>query len=135
MDGDPTTGMLVGETQAFPDGNRYGEYRIGGTSLASPLFTGMQALAAQTAGRQGFLNPAIYEQARTGAGTFNDVKPVHTGDGNVRVDYANSLDASGGLLYSIRTFNEDSSLKTRNGWDEVTGVGVPSPAYLGSYDR
>ena len=51
MDADPTTGMLVGETQEFPDGNHYGEYRIGGTSLASPLFAGFQALAAQTAGR------------------------------------------------------------------------------------
>jgi subtilase family serine protease len=46
LDGDPTTGMLVGETQAFPDGVRYGEYRIGGTSLSSPLFAGVQALAA-----------------------------------------------------------------------------------------
>ncbi len=47
MDADPTTGMLVGETQNFPlasvfgpAGNHYGEYRIGGTSLASPLFAG-----------------------------------------------------------------------------------------------
>ncbi len=75
MDADPTTGMLVGETQEFPDGNRYGEYRIGGTSLASPLFTGFQALAAQTAGRQGFLNPTIYAQARAGKATFADVTP------------------------------------------------------------
>ena len=40
MDADPTTGMLVGQTQSFPDGDKYGEYRIGGTSLASPLFAG-----------------------------------------------------------------------------------------------
>ena len=43
LDADPTTGMLIGETQTFPDGVRYGEYRIGGTSLASPLFAGMTA--------------------------------------------------------------------------------------------
>ncbi|MBI3747245.1 MAG: S53 family peptidase [Chloroflexi bacterium] len=37
--GDPTTGMLVSQTQQFPDGtNAYSEYRIGGTSLSSPLF-------------------------------------------------------------------------------------------------
>ena len=53
--------MLVGETQAFPDGIHYGEYRIGGTSLSSPLFAGVQALAAQAAGgRLGFANPTIY---------------------------------------------------------------------------
>ncbi len=49
MDADPTTGMLIGITQKFSDGKAYGEYRIGGTSLASPLFAGMTALAAQHA--------------------------------------------------------------------------------------
>ena len=33
---DPNTGLLVGQTQTFPDGVQYGEYRIGGTSLAAP---------------------------------------------------------------------------------------------------
>jgi len=36
MDGDPTTGMLVGETQTFSDGVYYDTYRIGGTSLSCP---------------------------------------------------------------------------------------------------
>ena len=37
----PELGMLEGETQTFPDGKeKYGEYRIGGTSLSSPLFAG-----------------------------------------------------------------------------------------------
>jgi subtilase family serine protease len=133
MDADPTTGMLVGETQAFPDGNHYGEYRIGGTSLASPLFTGMQALAQQHAGsRQGFLNPTIYTQARQGRHTFADVLPVHHGDGAVRPEYDNGLDPSGGISYVVRTFDQDSSLSTGPGWDDVTGVGVPTPNYLTS---
>ncbi|HEY2637106.1 MAG TPA: S8 family serine peptidase, partial [Solirubrobacteraceae bacterium] len=131
MNADPNTGMLIGETQAFPDGNKYGEYRIGGTSLASPLFTGMQALHQQTAGRQGLLNPSLYAAARRGTTAFTDVRPVHTGDGVVRPDYVNSLDPSGGLTYSVRTFNQDSSLTTARGWDDVTGIGVPSPAYVG----
>ena len=57
MDADPTTGMLVGETQNFalpsvfgPAGVHYGEYRIGGTSLASPLMAGVQAVVP--AGRE-----------------------------------------------------------------------------------
>jgi subtilase family serine protease len=41
MDGDPNSGMLEGQTQTFPDGTvKYSEYRIGGTSLSSPLFAG-----------------------------------------------------------------------------------------------
>ena len=47
---DPQTGLLVGQTQSFPDGNYYDEYRIGGTSLASPIFAGIMALADQKAG-------------------------------------------------------------------------------------
>src|SRR4029078_12742199 len=67
MDADPTTGMLVGETQTFPDGVYYDQYRIGGTSLASPLFAGMTALALQHAGGGvGLLNPTIYANARSG---------------------------------------------------------------------
>src|SRR5439155_5781479 len=43
--GDPTTGMLVGQTQTFPDGSlRYSEFRIGGTSLAPPLMDPSMAL-------------------------------------------------------------------------------------------
>ena len=128
MDADPTTGMLVGQTQKFTDGTYYDEYRIGGTSLASPLFAGMTALRQQQAGtRLGFLNPSIYQNATT---AFNDVKGKPKDAGNVRVDYANSEDATGGLLYSVRLFNMDSSLATAAGWDDVTGVGAPSAAWL-----
>nr|WP_284289508.1 hypothetical protein [Angustibacter aerolatus] len=64
--GDPNTGMLVGETQTFPDGTaKYSEYRIGGTSLASPLFAGVMAIADQVAGfSHGFANPALYQARR-----------------------------------------------------------------------
>ncbi len=128
LDADPTTGMLVGLTQTFPDGVAYGEYRIGGTSLASPLFAGFTALRSQAAGKRvGFLNPTIYANAGK---AFTDVKGTPPDAGNVRVDFANSNDASGGLLYSVRTFNQDSSLKVRAGWDDVTGVGSPNPKWI-----
>ncbi len=131
MDADPTTGMLVGETQVFPTGNAYGEYRIGGTSLASPLMAGIQALATQSAGgRLGFANPAIYKAA--GGPTFTDITPVHHGDANVRPDYVNGLNPAKGIKYSIRTFDNDSSLFTARGWDDVTGVGSPNASYLTS---
>ncbi|MDT4929764.1 MAG: hypothetical protein QOF92_2631, partial [Pseudonocardiales bacterium] len=128
MDADPNTGMLVGETQTFPNGVFYDEYRIGGTSLASPLFAGLTALSLQHSGSgAGLLNPAIYQNAST---AFQDVRGTPPEAGDVRVDFANGLDASRGLLYSVRTFNQDSSLKVKAGYDLVTGVGVPKPTWL-----
>ena len=134
LDADPTTGMLVGETQTFaldsrygPAGVHYGEYRIGGTSLASPLMAGFAADAQQAmGGRIGFANPYIYSLARgRGAGAYYDVTPQ--GDaGNVRADYINGYNATGGLRYTVRTFDQDSSLTTGRGWDDVSGVGSPN---------
>lgn len=127
MDADPNTGMLVGETQTFPDGVHYDEYRIGGTSLASPLFAGTTALSLQHAGaRAGLLNPKIYANPTA----FRDVKGTPPDAGDVRVDYKNGVDATGGLLYSVRTFNQDSSLIVTKGWDDVTGLGSPNSAWL-----
>ena len=129
MDGDVTTGMLIGETQTFPEGVHYDQYRIGGTSLSSPLFAGMTALAFQHAGHSvGLLNPTIYANASNG--TFTDVTGPGPDAGNVRVDFANGLDASGGLLYSVRTFDQDTSLNVAPGWDDVTGLGNPNAAWL-----
>jgi subtilase family serine protease len=137
MDADPTTGMLVGETQSFslpsrfgPAGVHYGEYRIGGTSLASPLMAGSEAVAQANEGgrRIGFANPLIYALARV-PGEYYDVTPQ--GDpGNVRADFANAQNADGGILYSVRTFDQDSSLTTGQGWDDVTGVGSLTPRYF-----
>ncbi len=131
---DPTTGMLVGQTQTFATGVQYGEYRIGGTSLASPLTAGMVALALERKGaRLGFLNPALYRAARSTS--FTDVLPVHTGDGNVRPDFVNGVDAADGLLYSIRTFDQDASLTVTKGWDDVTGLGTPNVNFIRNFAR
>lgn len=131
LDADPTTGMLIGQTQTFPDGVYYDEYRIGGTSLASPLFAGMTANTAQLAEeRLGFLNPTIYAQA--GSDSFTDIQGEAPEAGNVRADYVNGLDPSDGLIYSVRTFNNDSSLHVAPGWDNVTGVGSPNANWITS---
>jgi subtilase family serine protease len=128
--GDPNTGMLVGQTQTFPTGpnrKRYGEYRIGGTSLSSPLFAGMMALADQAAGhRHGFANPLFYRQA--GTTTFHDVKPDGVKRGVVRNDYANSVDASDGISTTLRSLDFKTTISTRPGYDDVTGVGSPNGA-------
>ena len=129
LDADPTTGMLVGQTQTFSDGVYYDEYRIGGTSLASPLFAGQTALLQQhTGGRLGFLNPTIY--SGTNKAAFTDVAGSPKDVGNVRADFSNSEDTTGGVLYSVRLFNKDSSLSVAPGWDNVTGVGAPNAKWL-----
>jgi subtilase family serine protease len=132
LDADPTTGMLVGETQIFPKGTFYDEYRIGGTSLASPLMAGLVADAAQHAGsRLGFLNPAIYQLARAHAGAFRDVRSIF--DANIRPDFVNGVNKADGIVYSVRTFDQDSSLTTGPGWDDVTGVGSPNARFLTAF--
>jgi subtilase family serine protease len=130
MDADPTTGMLIGITQNFADtGVAYGEYRIGGTSLASPLFAGLQADAQTGRGRIGFASPMIYGLYHGHSDIYYDVTPQ--GDpGNIRSDFKNGLNLSGGIRYSVRTFDQDSSLATGPGWDDVTGVGSPTAAYI-----
>ena len=124
---DPNTGMLVGQTQTFSDGAYYDEYRIGGTSLASPLFAGVMAVADQAAGHaHGFANPALY---RADAGAFHDVAGNPLAAGVVRADFANSENKAGGILYSVRTLNwqgANASIHVRPGYDDVTGRGTPN---------
>jgi subtilase family serine protease len=130
MVGDPNTGMRVGQTQSFPDGNYYDEYRIGGTSLSSPLFAGYMAVADQAAGQpHGFANPALY----AAGGSYNDVFTSKSDPaGDVRVDFVNGVDASGGLRTSIRAFGDTLGLKSVPGFDDATGLGTPTAALLGT---
>jgi subtilase family serine protease len=123
--GDPNTGMLVGETQQFPDGTYYDEYRIGGTSLASPLYAGMFALVVQKAGAFGLANPALYRAK--GASIDITKAPLTAYPGDVRSDFVNGTDASAGYVYSARWFDrdEDLTIHVRPGYDDVTGIGVP----------
>jgi subtilase family serine protease len=127
---DPNTGFEMGITQTFPDGTYYDQYRIGGTSLASPLLAGLMADADQMDHyHHGFINPLLYHvTAHTPA--ISDVLPA-TG-GVVRVDYANGVDASNGFVKSVRTFSDqDQTIHTTTGYDNVTGVGTPSgPLFL-----
>ncbi|MFK0167853.1 protease pro-enzyme activation domain-containing protein [Streptomyces sp. NPDC090306] len=135
---DPNTGFLVGQTQTFPDGSaKYSEYRIGGTSLAAPVIAGVQALAQQARGGKaiGFANPVIYSKYHSK--TYHDVTDTPTGSplAVARVDFANSVDATDGLITSVRSLGKDSSLEAVKGYDDVTGVGSPAPGYVQSYRR
>ncbi len=142
MDADPTTGMLVGETQTFPDGVYYDQYRIGGTSLASPLFAGVMADADQAAGGPlGFVNPLLYKLDATAApGAFYDVLPGGS-QADVRNDYVNGVSAEEGTITSVRTLDyqgkeeycsgtgnctkQKVAIETAPGFDSMTGIGTP----------
>ena len=128
MDGDPTTGMLVGETQTWLDNSvSYDTYRIGGTSVSCPLFAGVMALADQRAGRaHGFANPVFYRLA--GSRAFRDIVNPHGTIAAVRSDFDNGESATDGMTFSVRTMNQTGTLHTRRGYDDVTGVGSPNGA-------
>ena len=156
MEGDPSTGMLVGETQAFANGVYYDQYRIGGTSLASPLFAGLMAVVDQAArGSVGFVNPLLYHLDAGGQNSraFYDILPA----GNqavVRDDYLDGEDSAGGILTSARILglegatefycrkaNPDTgeceeeieapeSLTTAPGFDSMTGIGSPGDGFV-----
>jgi subtilase family serine protease len=148
MDGDPATGMLVGETQV-PDGgpnsgnNTYSLYRIGGTSVSSPLFTGILALADQAAGTSvGFVNPTMYPLLSKHDGAFRDpqVGRAPTGErlggtqaapnetpvvAEVRSDYADSSNPTTAVSQSLRLEGVLSTLDDLPGYDDSTGLGSP----------
>jgi subtilase family serine protease len=136
--GDPNTGLLVGQTQTFSDGVYYDEYRIGGTSVACPLVAGMMALADQLAGApHGFANPAIYALAGSGGTGLYDVVQNPTGqqEAEVRVNFNNNENPTGGLSYSLRTLDYpgQTTLATAPGYDDITGVGtISGVAFLGA---
>ena len=85
------------------------------------------SIADQVAGHpHGFANPALYRLY--GSPALYDSKPV-TGIGVVRVDYANSVDATDGLVTSLRSLDVEetgTTLTTRRGYDDITGIGSPN---------
>jgi len=130
---DPQTGLLIGQTQTFPNGTYYDEYRVGGTSLACPIFAGLMALADQAAGHaHGFANPLFYANP----GAFYDVVSVKTAV--ERRNFVNSVDDSNGTADRLRTFDDYSGSPTQHtdlGWDNVTGLGTPSDKFLSTLGK
>jgi subtilase family serine protease len=118
-----TTGALVYLTLP-PDGNSglicdpvhrtpcsTGWYDIGGTSLSSPEWAGLVAIADQMHGSDlGFINPKLYSLAANPATYSGDLFDITTG--------SNQTDPS------IPGYNATT------GWDPVTGLGTPDAATL-----
>ncbi len=124
--------MLVGQTQTFPDGlaSSTASTASAGTSLSSPLMAVHDgARVQQKAGHVIGLREPGSSTPRTAAASYDDHRR-RTGLANlgaVRVDYANYVDDTDGYLYSVRWFDDDTSLTihVRPQYDDVTGVGSP----------
>ena len=122
---------------------------IGGTSLATPTFSALWAIANQAAGTAAPLGQAAAMLYSLPAGAITDIKPVNNGsDVHGRItnppapvlvetaaDLAQPLENTTTFLSALYhgsstrwydlTFGTDSSLVTAPGWDNVTGLGTP----------
>jgi subtilase family serine protease len=109
------TGALV-YLSLPPDGQRSnvgdsGWYDIGGTSLSSPQWGGLVAIADQiNGGGLGLINPALYAVASNPSQYANDFFDVTTGN--------NTADPS------------IPGYPATTGWDPITGLGTPNAANL-----
>jgi subtilase family serine protease len=146
----------------------------GGTSLATPMFSGMWAIANQEAGAPlGQAAPYMYSMP---AGTIFDIVPVgskhnvtasiqeSTGTNNYNakmvlggdtpgsfvsaiwdypayqdtaliISFGTDCSAQGPSAYYGTQCTDATSLKTKIGWDNVTGVGAPNGQAFGDSFR
>jgi subtilase family serine protease len=95
--------------------------RIGGTSVASPIFAGIEADAQQAAGFPlGFANPAIYGLDAWSPGAFHTItdNPGGTTAYEIRSNYTDPYNETLPLVTYLRTL----------GADGFTGSNVTFPA-------
>lgn len=148
---DPYTGVEIIETV----NGQLSVGVIGGTSLASPMFSAIMAIAAEKAGHGlGQAAPLLYGLPSstgtstplydvTNVGSATNVSGSITANGtttNYSADQlAAPLDGTTSYIsafynspfstnWFVITFGTDSSLTTGPGWDNVTGVGTPNGA-------
>lgn len=125
---------------------------IGGTSLASPVFSGIWALLDQASGSTlGLAAPLVAYAANTPF--IDDVLPV-TGPDNVTgsvttptgttsysateiaeplkstTQFTTAIWEQGAGQYFVVSFGTDSGLTVTQGWDNVTGYGTPNVGAL-----
>ena len=153
LEADPSTGLLIGLHEIFPNGkDAYNQPRYGGTSLASPLLAGVIAdansLAKAGGGADvGFVNPAMYKLSAT-SGVISDVLPGGL-QGQIRVDHAftylgptakgfltsfRELTYEGVITYCDATGNcasRPNTLSTAKGYDSMTGLGSIGHNFIG----
>lgn len=118
---DPYTGFQIGIRPIVDDTTlATGDYvneTYGGTSLASPIVAAQIAIVQQATGKTiGFANPTLYSVKRVLPSAFRDVVPQNPPQALVYTS------RNSGNTYLI-TLDQDTSLKTAKGYDDVTGLG------------
>jgi subtilase family serine protease len=111
------SGACNGAVNAYQSfgGQTPGWYQVCGTSEATPLFSGIVALADQVAHHPiGLINPALYALSALRAAGIDDVT-----SGNNTVSFT-----QGGKLVTVKGF------PARKGYDLVTGVGTINGAWF-----
>jgi subtilase family serine protease len=143
---DPYTGVEVIDTE----GGQTFIAVVGGTSLASPTFSGVWAISTQAAGTWlGQAAPILYGLPASaitdilavngpdnvsGSTHTPPAPPVNYSSAELLAPVQNSTDFIGALYNGTSTrwyaisFGTDSSLTTGPGWDNVTGLGTPNGA-------
>jgi len=128
--------FLIGYTGAVTPGVYSVADQGGGTSASSPLIAGLEADAIQAAGHPlGFVNPALYQlrdnaSGREGA-ALQYVAPVNPADPPIVVGAQPGI--GDGTDY-LTTLGEDQSpLRETPGYDDVTGLGAPTDAFVTAF--
>ena len=112
----------------------------GGTSLSSPLFAGFEADLIQGRGGKslGFADPLLYKYAKSA--TFRDVTNDPQGRGYIEaVIYGpGHLETPTGAqeppaLDTMGQCGAHKTLPCGSGYDLVTGLGSPGPAFFRSF--
>ncbi|MGA8145156.1 MAG: S53 family peptidase [Candidatus Acidiferrales bacterium] len=152
MNADPDTGVEIIVTPTSVPGDPAFVEVFGGTSLSTPMFSGVWAIANQAAGEPlGQAAPLLYELKGNAIIDVN-VQPIDTllnafgiitNPPNPPVlESADTLAQPGATKryvsalfqsptstrWDVFTFGTDSSLTTGPGWDNVTGLGTPNGA-------
>ena len=143
---DPYTGVEIVITQ----GGQPVVGVIGGTSLACPMFSAIWAIANQKANTSVGLGDAASMLYSLPSGAIDDVVPFSTANNvhgvikdsfgtssynattlatplnNTRGFYSALYEGDSTKSWYDLTFGTDSTLYTKQGWDNVTGVGTPN---------
>lgn len=111
---------------AYNDGGNLALAGVGGTSAASPLTAGQVADAAVVQRNRyfGLITPSLYRQRATTI--VSDV---------VRNQTAVTTRLSDGSLLLVGGERGSETLVTKTGWDNATGLGLPSTGFLGRIGR
>lgn len=131
LDADPFTGMLVGATQQLPDGSTgYAEAAIGGTSLASPLLSGLEAdtIAERDGAPIGFANPTLYCSCMNRHG--GALLDVTAAPSHVAQPIAEVFPPFEGQAAALAGLGQDGALRAGPGYDDATGLGTPGRLFI-----